>query len=176
MLGLPSLLRPPSLPRFSGGFGGRDYRQSSGGGATFGSRGNRNTGGHGGSRGFGGGKGWFHTLLIGGREVSMLGVWPSPTFYRELTVFFPPPQVLETSTTMMDMEEIIPKLTGGETKATDDGDGHAKLAEWKPHVTLPDFTLCSFKNSQYITICDSLTFWKRASDWRWPSGEREHGF
>uniref|UniRef100_A0A8C1FAC6 RNA helicase n=1 Tax=Cyprinus carpio carpio TaxID=630221 RepID=A0A8C1FAC6_CYPCA len=45
--------------RFSGGFGARDYRQtssstSSGG---FGSRGGRNTGGHGGNRGFGGGKG-----------------------------------------------------------------------------------------------------------------------
>ncbi|XP_042614962.1 putative ATP-dependent RNA helicase an3 isoform X1 [Cyprinus carpio] len=43
--------------RFSGGFGARDYRQtssstSSGG---FGSRGGRNTGGHGGNRGFGGG-------------------------------------------------------------------------------------------------------------------------
>ncbi|XP_073708178.1 DEAD-box helicase 3 X-linked b isoform X2 [Garra rufa] len=43
--------------RFSGGFGARDYRQtssnpSSGG---FGSRGGRNPGGHGGNRGFGGG-------------------------------------------------------------------------------------------------------------------------
>ncbi|XP_067231015.1 DEAD-box helicase 3 X-linked b isoform X4 [Chanodichthys erythropterus] len=43
--------------RFSGGFGARDYRQtssnpSSGG---FGSRGGRSTGGHGGNRGFGGG-------------------------------------------------------------------------------------------------------------------------
>ncbi|XP_051753230.1 DEAD-box helicase 3 X-linked b isoform X2 [Ctenopharyngodon idella] len=47
--------------RFSGGFGARDYRQtssstSSGG---FGSRGGRSTGGHGGNRGFGGGKGGF---------------------------------------------------------------------------------------------------------------------
>ncbi|XDV35113.1 hypothetical protein PO909_005138 [Leuciscus waleckii] len=47
--------------RFSGGFGARDYRQtsnstSSGG---FGSRGGRSTGGHGGNRGFGGGGGGF---------------------------------------------------------------------------------------------------------------------
>uniref|UniRef100_A0A8C2KJ20 RNA helicase n=1 Tax=Cyprinus carpio TaxID=7962 RepID=A0A8C2KJ20_CYPCA len=45
--------------RFSGGFGARDYRQtsSSTGGGGFGSRGGRSTGGHGGNRGFGGGKG-----------------------------------------------------------------------------------------------------------------------
>ncbi len=43
--------------RFSGGFGARDYRQTSGGSGSFGSnRGGRNTGGHGGNRGFGGGK------------------------------------------------------------------------------------------------------------------------
>ncbi|XP_067116946.1 DEAD-box helicase 3 X-linked b isoform X1 [Osmerus mordax] len=43
--------------RFSGGFGARDYRQTSGGGNTggFGGRGGRNPGGHGGNRGFGGG-------------------------------------------------------------------------------------------------------------------------
>ncbi|KAM3608155.1 uncharacterized protein V6R79_020108 [Siganus canaliculatus] len=42
--------------RFSGGFGARDYRQTSGGSSNFGSnRGGRNTGGHGGNRGFGGG-------------------------------------------------------------------------------------------------------------------------
>ncbi|XP_066520928.1 DEAD-box helicase 3 X-linked b isoform X3 [Hoplias malabaricus] len=49
--------RGRSKSRFSGGFGARDYRQtssnSSGGG--FNSRGGRNTGGHGGNRGFGGG-------------------------------------------------------------------------------------------------------------------------
>uniref|UniRef100_A0A671TZ89 RNA helicase n=1 Tax=Sparus aurata TaxID=8175 RepID=A0A671TZ89_SPAAU len=42
--------------RFSGGFGARDYRQTSGGSGSFSSnRGGRNTGGHGGNRGFGGG-------------------------------------------------------------------------------------------------------------------------
>ncbi|XP_059415539.1 putative ATP-dependent RNA helicase an3 isoform X1 [Carassius carassius] len=43
--------------RFSGGFGARDYRQtsSSTSGGGFGNRGARNTGGHGGNRGFGGG-------------------------------------------------------------------------------------------------------------------------
>ncbi|XP_049449322.1 LOW QUALITY PROTEIN: DEAD-box helicase 3 X-linked a [Epinephelus fuscoguttatus] len=42
--------------RFSGGFGARDYRQTSGGPGNFSSnRGGRNTGGHGGNRGFGGG-------------------------------------------------------------------------------------------------------------------------
>ncbi|XP_029936682.1 DEAD-box helicase 3 X-linked a isoform X10 [Myripristis murdjan] len=41
--------------RFSGGFGARDYRQTSGGSSGFsGGRGGRNTGGHGGNRGFGG--------------------------------------------------------------------------------------------------------------------------
>ncbi|XP_018584887.1 putative ATP-dependent RNA helicase an3 isoform X2 [Scleropages formosus] len=45
--------------RFSGGFGGRDYRQSSSSSNSFSSRGGRSTGGHGGSRGFGGGKGGF---------------------------------------------------------------------------------------------------------------------
>lgn len=47
-----------SLFRFtSGGFGARDYRQTSGGGSTggFGGRGGRQPGGHGGNRGFGGG-------------------------------------------------------------------------------------------------------------------------
>uniref|UniRef100_A0A671TES1 RNA helicase n=1 Tax=Sinocyclocheilus anshuiensis TaxID=1608454 RepID=A0A671TES1_9TELE len=43
--------------RFSGGFGARDYRQMAGGGNAFGNRGARNTGGHGGNRGFGGNKG-----------------------------------------------------------------------------------------------------------------------
>ncbi|KAM6979387.1 DEAD-box helicase 3 X-linked a isoform 8-T8 [Tautogolabrus adspersus] len=42
--------------RFSGGFGARDYRQTSGGGGSFtNNRGGRSTGGHGGNRGFGGG-------------------------------------------------------------------------------------------------------------------------
>uniref|UniRef100_A0AAR2LM46 RNA helicase n=1 Tax=Pygocentrus nattereri TaxID=42514 RepID=A0AAR2LM46_PYGNA len=43
--------------RFSGGFGARDYRQTSSNSSSggFGSRGSRNTGGHGGNRGFGGG-------------------------------------------------------------------------------------------------------------------------
>uniref|UniRef100_A0A8C7VAA9 RNA helicase n=1 Tax=Oncorhynchus mykiss TaxID=8022 RepID=A0A8C7VAA9_ONCMY len=43
----------------SGGFGARDYRQTSGGGSTggFGGRGGRQPGGHGGNRGFGGGFG-----------------------------------------------------------------------------------------------------------------------
>ncbi|XP_051566123.1 DEAD-box helicase 3 X-linked a isoform X3 [Myxocyprinus asiaticus] len=45
--------------RFSGGFGARDYRQVAGGGNTFGNRGARNTGVHGGNRGFGGNKGGF---------------------------------------------------------------------------------------------------------------------
>ncbi|KAM6945584.1 putative ATP-dependent RNA helicase an3 isoform 2-T2 [Aplochiton taeniatus] len=47
--------------RFSGGFGARDYRQTSGGNNTggFGGRGGRNPGGHGGNRGFGGGGGGF---------------------------------------------------------------------------------------------------------------------
>ncbi|XP_052456452.1 putative ATP-dependent RNA helicase an3 isoform X1 [Carassius gibelio] len=47
--------------RFSGGFGARDYRQtsSSTSGGGFGNRGARNTGGHGGNRGFGGGGGGF---------------------------------------------------------------------------------------------------------------------
>ncbi|XP_035994771.1 DEAD-box helicase 3 X-linked a isoform X2 [Fundulus heteroclitus] len=42
--------------RFSGGFGARDYRQSSGGSGGFaGNRSGRSAGGHGGNRGFGGG-------------------------------------------------------------------------------------------------------------------------
>ncbi|KAM8857399.1 DEAD-box helicase 3 X-linked a isoform 1-T1 [Synchiropus picturatus] len=42
--------------RFSGGFGARDYRQTSGGSGGFGgNRTGRSTGGHGGNRGFGGG-------------------------------------------------------------------------------------------------------------------------
>lgn len=48
--------------RFSGGFGARDYRQTSTGPSSggFGSRGgSRNPGGHGGNRGFGGGGGGF---------------------------------------------------------------------------------------------------------------------
>uniref|UniRef100_A0A8C2BIN5 RNA helicase n=1 Tax=Cyprinus carpio TaxID=7962 RepID=A0A8C2BIN5_CYPCA len=45
--------------RFSGGFGARDYRQMAGGGSAFANRGARNTGGHGGSRGFGGNKGYY---------------------------------------------------------------------------------------------------------------------
>ncbi|KAL6455836.1 hypothetical protein MHYP_G00356870 [Metynnis hypsauchen] len=47
--------------RFSGGFGARDYRQTSSNSSSggFGSRGSRNTAGHGGNRGFGGGKGGF---------------------------------------------------------------------------------------------------------------------
>ncbi|TRY97227.1 hypothetical protein DNTS_013717 [Danionella cerebrum] len=45
--------------RFSGGFGARDYRQMPGGSNTFGSRGARSTGTHGGNRGFGGNKGGF---------------------------------------------------------------------------------------------------------------------
>uniref|UniRef100_A0A8C8CJZ1 RNA helicase n=1 Tax=Oncorhynchus tshawytscha TaxID=74940 RepID=A0A8C8CJZ1_ONCTS len=44
----------------SGGFGARDYRQTSGGGSTggFGGRGGRQPSGHGGNRGFGGGGGF----------------------------------------------------------------------------------------------------------------------
>ncbi|XP_056088932.1 DEAD-box helicase 3 X-linked a isoform X2 [Rhinichthys klamathensis goyatoka] len=45
--------------RFSGGFGARDYRQMPGGSNTFGNRGARNAGVHGGNRGFGGNKGGF---------------------------------------------------------------------------------------------------------------------
>ncbi|XP_055086836.1 DEAD-box helicase 3 X-linked a isoform X3 [Periophthalmus magnuspinnatus] len=41
--------------RFSGGFGARDYRQTPGSGGFNSSRTGRNTGGHGGNRGFGGG-------------------------------------------------------------------------------------------------------------------------
>ncbi|XP_028809815.1 putative ATP-dependent RNA helicase an3 isoform X2 [Denticeps clupeoides] len=48
--------RGRSKSRFSGGFGARDYRQtSSSSSGTFGSRGGRSTGGHTGNRGFGGG-------------------------------------------------------------------------------------------------------------------------
>ncbi|CAN9498539.1 unnamed protein product [Ophioblennius macclurei] len=44
--------------RFSGGFGARDYRQTSGGSGGFGgNRSGRSAGGHGGNRGFGGGFG-----------------------------------------------------------------------------------------------------------------------
>ncbi|XP_018594685.1 putative ATP-dependent RNA helicase an3 isoform X13 [Scleropages formosus] len=43
----------------SGGFGGRDYRQTASGGSNFGNRSGRSSGGHGGNRGFGGGKGGF---------------------------------------------------------------------------------------------------------------------
>lgn len=46
--------------RFSGGFGARDYRQTSSSSTTsggFGSRGTRSAGGHGGNRAFGGAKG-----------------------------------------------------------------------------------------------------------------------
>uniref|UniRef100_A0A8C9W718 RNA helicase n=1 Tax=Scleropages formosus TaxID=113540 RepID=A0A8C9W718_SCLFO len=39
----------------SGGFGGRDYRQTASGGSNFGNRSGRSSGGHGGNRGFGGG-------------------------------------------------------------------------------------------------------------------------
>uniref|UniRef100_A0A3Q0TA83 RNA helicase n=1 Tax=Amphilophus citrinellus TaxID=61819 RepID=A0A3Q0TA83_AMPCI len=42
--------------RFSGGFGARDYRQTSGSGGFSNNRSGRNPGGHGGNRGFGGGK------------------------------------------------------------------------------------------------------------------------
>ncbi|XP_068558323.1 DEAD-box helicase 3 X-linked a isoform X4 [Cebidichthys violaceus] len=47
--------------RFSGGFGARDYRQTSGGPGNFTSSrgGGRSSGGHGGNRGFGGGGGGF---------------------------------------------------------------------------------------------------------------------
>ncbi|XP_026232829.1 DEAD-box helicase 3 X-linked a isoform X6 [Anabas testudineus] len=41
--------------RFSGGFGARDYRQTSASGSFSNNRAGRNTGGHGGNRGFGGG-------------------------------------------------------------------------------------------------------------------------
>ncbi|XP_030613700.1 DEAD-box helicase 3 X-linked a isoform X6 [Archocentrus centrarchus] len=41
--------------RFSGGFGARDYRQTSGSGGFSNNRSGRNPGGHGGNRGFGGG-------------------------------------------------------------------------------------------------------------------------
>lgn len=54
----------PTCFRFSGGFGARDYRQSSGGSGSFSSnRTGRNPGGHGGSRGFGGGMETFPYLL-----------------------------------------------------------------------------------------------------------------
>uniref|UniRef100_A0A668V2X3 RNA helicase n=1 Tax=Oreochromis aureus TaxID=47969 RepID=A0A668V2X3_OREAU len=42
--------------RFSGGFGARDYRQTSGSGSFSNNRSGRSAGGHGGNRGFGGGK------------------------------------------------------------------------------------------------------------------------
>lgn len=44
--------------RFTGGFGARDYRQTTAGGGAggFGGRGGRNQGGHVGNRGFGGGE------------------------------------------------------------------------------------------------------------------------
>ncbi|CAI9616403.1 unnamed protein product [Staurois parvus] len=52
--------RGRSKSRFSGGFGARDYRQSSSSSSSFGSsRGGRSSG-HGGSRGFGGGYGGFY--------------------------------------------------------------------------------------------------------------------
>ncbi|XP_076159025.1 ATP-dependent RNA helicase DDX3X-like isoform X2 [Alosa pseudoharengus] len=61
-----STSRGRSKGRFSGGFGARDYRQTSGGGGSsvgssggFGGRGGRSTAGHGGNRGFGGGGGGF---------------------------------------------------------------------------------------------------------------------
>lgn len=57
--------------RFSGGFGARDYRQMTGGGNSFGNRGARNAGGHGGNRGFGGSKGKCNSkpLLLGQRGI-----------------------------------------------------------------------------------------------------------
>ncbi|XP_030639209.1 DEAD-box helicase 3 X-linked b isoform X2 [Chanos chanos] len=47
--------------RFTGGFGARDYRQTSNSGSSggFGGRGGRSAGGHSGNRGFSGGKGGF---------------------------------------------------------------------------------------------------------------------
>lgn len=53
------------LFRFSSGFGARDYRQTSGGSGNFNSnRGGRSTGGHGGNRGFAGGKeNYFNSLI-----------------------------------------------------------------------------------------------------------------
>lgn len=50
--------------RFSGGFGARDYRQMAGSGSSFGTRGARNPGGHGGNRGFGGNKGKCNSLCM----------------------------------------------------------------------------------------------------------------
>lgn len=54
----------PLVCRFSGGFGARDYRQMAAGGNSFGNRGARNVGGHGGNRGFGGNKGKYITLML----------------------------------------------------------------------------------------------------------------
>lgn len=65
--------------RFSGGFGARDYRQTSSGssGGGFGNRGARNTGGHGGNRGFGGGGGFgnFYSSDGYGGNYSQVDWW-----------------------------------------------------------------------------------------------------
>uniref|UniRef100_A0A4W4HCT9 RNA helicase n=1 Tax=Electrophorus electricus TaxID=8005 RepID=A0A4W4HCT9_ELEEL len=63
--------------RFSGGFGARDYRQtsSSSSGGGFGGRGNRNAGSHGGNRGFGGGFGNFYNSDGYGGNYSQVDWW-----------------------------------------------------------------------------------------------------
>uniref|UniRef100_A0AAR2LT85 RNA helicase n=1 Tax=Pygocentrus nattereri TaxID=42514 RepID=A0AAR2LT85_PYGNA len=63
--------------RFSGGFGARDYRQTSSNSSSggFGSRGSRNTGGHGGNRGFGGGFGNFYNSDGYGGNYSQVDWW-----------------------------------------------------------------------------------------------------
>ncbi|XP_033866361.1 putative ATP-dependent RNA helicase an3 isoform X2 [Acipenser ruthenus] len=65
--------------RFSGGFGARDYRQTSNTANSFGSRGSRPGGGHGGNRGFGGGGGGFGNFYssdgYGGNYNSQVDWW-----------------------------------------------------------------------------------------------------
>ncbi|MGH0135319.1 UNVERIFIED_CONTAM: hypothetical protein FKN15_029068, partial [Acipenser sinensis] len=64
--------------RFSGGFGARDYRQTSNTANSFGSRGSRPGGGHGGNRGFGGGGGFgnfYSSDGYGGNYNSQVDWW-----------------------------------------------------------------------------------------------------
>lgn len=78
--------------RFSGGFGARDYRQTSGGSGSFGSnRTGRNAGGHGGGRGFGGGEDTiFHHIL----SMVCLFVLLLPYLLKITNYFFPEPYSL----------------------------------------------------------------------------------
>uniref|UniRef100_A0A8C7NPW0 RNA helicase n=1 Tax=Oncorhynchus mykiss TaxID=8022 RepID=A0A8C7NPW0_ONCMY len=66
----------------SGGFGARDYRQTSGGGSTggFGGRGGRQPGGHGGNRGFGGGGKYQLKPHTGATFGYTYYCWPIPQF------------------------------------------------------------------------------------------------